>query len=620
MAQTANPAASDAYMVTRMAEKFHAQPRPFDAAFSADMYKAFLDELDDDRCFFLQEDWKKMEPYRFALGDQIARRRTDFLDLVTLLYPIRIRQADSLMDRIAAQPVNLQIDYKSADTIPPLNIGGMRTRLATFFDQLVKTEVNSQLNGAGPSRHATDSVEALTRKKILGYFKRETSRLTQSPGGLPQALGLLYCNTLASCYDPHSSFFSITQKEEFEQELGNRKYVFGFALKAGSEGTVIDHVQPGSPAFRAGVLSEGDQLLALQWQGKEPINVADAGPDEVSGMLDASNHDDLTLTIRKADNTTRQVTLSKEQVSGEDEANRVKGLILKGDRNIGYISLPAFYTDWDNHTERENGCAEDVAKEILELKKENIGGLILDLRYNGGGSLDEAVDLVGLFIDAGPVAQLKAREGKPYVLKDLNRGTVYDGPLILLVNGYSASASEMIAGSLQDYNRALIVGTPTFGKATAQVVLPLDTTINPESNDAFKPTNSFLKLTVEKLYRVTGASAQGKGVQPDIVLPVPAGAQFRRETDYPFALPPTTIDPNKYYRPYPPLPTQSLQQFAQRLDSGKSSFTMSYPAYEQKWLQTDALLRAENEQLETTLKGDSYLEVAYRVACQMSKQ
>ena len=146
---------------------------------------------------------------------------------------------------------------------------------------------------------------------------------------------------------------------------------------------------------------------------------------------------------------------------------------------MGYISLPAFYTDWQNNDKAGNGCADDVAKEIVKLKKENIEGLILDLRYNGGGSMQEAVDLSGIFIDAGPVAQIKSRDAKVYTMKDVNRGsTIYDGPLILMVNGYSASASEMVAGTLQDYNRAVIVGSPTYGKATAQVVLPMDTTIN----------------------------------------------------------------------------------------------------------------------------------------------
>jgi carboxyl-terminal processing protease len=261
-----------------------------------------------------------------------------------------------------------------------------------------------------------------------------------------------------------------------------------------------------------------------------------------------------------------------------------------------------------------------VAKEILELKKEHISGLILDLRYNGGGSLEEAIELAGLFIDAGPLAQARDRDAKPYVLRDVNRGTVFDGPLILLVNGYSASASEVIAGSLQDYNRALIVGTPTYGKASAQVILPLDTNINLGEAASLKPTGSFLKLTVSRLYRVTGASVQATGVQPDILLPVPPGAEFRREADAPFALSPTTVDANKYYRPYPPIVKDPLRQLVSGLGPAPApTFTMVIPADEQKWIGADPVLKTADEQIREILQVDPYMEVAFRVACQMQK-
>jgi carboxyl-terminal processing protease len=196
------------------------------------------------------------------------------------------------------------------------------------------------------------------------------------------------------------------------------------------------------------------------------------------------------------------------------------------------------------------------------LKKENIDGLILDLRNNGGGSAEEATELAGIFIDAGPVQQEKDRDGKVYTLKDVNRGTIYDGPLVILVNGYSASASEIVAGALQDYNRAVIVGASTYGKATAQIVFPMDTTVTPETL-ATRQSEDYLKITISKLYRVTGTTAQFSGVHPDIVLPDLLDAYISKEADDPFALRPTTIQPNKYYTPYPPLPLKTLVQSVQ---------------------------------------------------------
>ena len=184
------------------------------------------------------------------------------------------------------------------------------------------------------------------------------------------------------------------------------------------------------------------------------------------------------------------------------------------------------------------------------------------MRINGGGSADEATELAGIFIDAGPVQQEKGRDGKIFTLKDMNRGTIYDGPLVILVNGYSASASEIVAGALQDYHRAVIVGANTYGKATAQIVFPMDTTVTPETI-ANTQTEDYLKITISKLYRVNGSTAQFTGVHPDVVLPDLLDAYISKESDEPTALRPTTIQPNKYYEPYPPLPVKALAQSVQ---------------------------------------------------------
>ena len=254
-----------------------------------------------------------------------------------------------------------------------------------------------------------------------------------------------------------------------------------------------------------------------------------------------------------------------------DDEDKVKGFILRGAQTVGYISLPAFYEDWED-SRGVKGCANDVATEVIKLKKENISGLILDLRYNGGGSVQEAVELAGIFIDAGPVAQIKTRDAKVITLKDVNRGTVYDGPLLLLVNGSSASASEMVAGTLQDYNRALIVGSPTYGKATAQVVLPMDTAIDLNTYNGKAQASSYIKMTIEKLYRITGNTAQRTGVQPDVTLPDPPDALTQREADEKFALPAITIEANKYYKPLAPLPIAAAQAAARKAMDSSAFF------------------------------------------------
>ncbi|TDX00852.1 S41 family peptidase [Dinghuibacter silviterrae] len=625
MAQTPRPVAVSAFMITRMAEKYHAAPRPFDGAFSRAFFEQFLHGLDAEHFLFLRGDLIRLEPFRLQLDQQVRAERTDFLDLVTGIYRERIRQADSLVTLISDVPMKQHYTYKGdalEDTSAPLNLVGMRSKLAALMGEAEMAYLQRDLDSGW------NDTEPKERRRVRDMVRRNIRGLTQGPGGLSAMLDLSYCNALASCYDPHTEFFSSTLKEQFEGELGGKRFVFGFAMKEQANGVFIDRVQAGSPAFRTGVFSKGDQLTAIQWAGKEPIDLTDATLEEVNTILEASNHDEATFTIKKADGSTRQVSLSKEEAPEEGlELDKVKGWVLKGVQNIGYISLPAFYTDWDSREGADKGCAEDVAKEILELKKENIQGLILDLRYNGGGSLEEAIDLAGLFIDAGPLAQSKDQDGKPVVLRDVNRGTVFDGPLLLLVNGYSASASEVIAGSLQDYNRAIIIGTPTYGKATAQVILPLDTNIDLNGGASLQNSGNFIKLTVSRLYRVTGASVQALGVQPDVVLPAPAGAIEHREADEPRALLNSTIAPNKYYRPYPPLAKAPLQAVVAAMESAglfkpgthSSTFVMTGPKDEQKWLEADLVLKTTTDQIRQALQGDPYMEAAYRVACQMHK-
>jgi carboxyl-terminal processing protease len=307
-----------------------------------------------------------------------------------------------------------------------------------------------------------------------------------------------------------------------------------------------------------------------------------------------------------------------------------------------------------------------VGREIIKLKKENIAGLILDLRYNGGGSVGEATELAGIFIDAGPVAQVKSKDAKVATIKDTDRGTVFDGPLVILVNGYSASASEMVAGTLQDYNRAVIIGSPTYGKATMQVVLPMDTTITPE-NFSKVVTENYLKLTVSKLYRITGASAQFKGVQPDIILPDMLDAYISKEADEPHALHAGAIAPNKYYTPYAPLPINILAQsvqgeidtnrffnavkklvvFAKQQKAAKDQpldinellaissansadtlatappskkFAVKNNADETERLNADTTLKEMNEDFTKRVAADAYISIAYDVLTKMKPE
>ena len=280
--------------------------------------------------------------------------------------------------------------------------------------------------------------------------------------------------------------------------------------------------------------------------------------------------------------------------------------MLNGKKKIGYISLPDFYTTWED--ENGSGCANDMAKEIIKLKKENIEGLILDLRYNGGGSLAEALQMAGIFIDEGPLAGVKDRSQRLIFLRDPNRGTIYDGPLVLLVNSQSASASEMLAAALQDYNRAIIAGSATYGKATMQKMFSLDTLSN---NNSATYKNDVVKVTEGKLYRVTGQTAQINGVTPDISLPDIFDAMKYREKFSPDVLSSDTVKKNGYYRPLSPLPVKELAQLSgQRIEGSKNFREIEAAIRIQNTLQQDQAVILKPDEFETWIRRAESLRKA----------
>ena len=677
-AQTTEKVANEAFVITRMVNKFHVEPRQLNASFSADVFKGMLDKADDDHIFFTQNDIRRLNPYRAVIADEIKQRNTAYLDLFISIYKQRLRQTDSLIDIIAKSPFN----YYSAEKLTVAEDTSFAASPAAIRLKLykkLKANALDELDDDMPDDFKTfsslkqkkyiDSAGPVAQKKAVSSLKRKIGNILQSSYGIVRYTGNIYCETIASCFDPHTEFFPPQEKENFESELGKQPFQFGFRMKEDKNGGVlIDNLEPGSPAYKSGKLNKGDKFMSLQWEGRKAVDVSDISIDDFIELIDQSAHNKVLFTMKKTDGSVVQLSLEREQVAagaGEDDG-RVKSFVLKGNTAIGYIYLPAFYEDWESNNEGLNGCANDVGREIIKLKKQNITGLILDLRSNGGGSVSEATELAGIFIDAGPVAQVKSKDEKVATIKDTDRGTVFDGPLVILVNGYSASASEMVAGTLQDYNRAVIIGSPTYGKATMQVVLPMDTTITPE-NFSKVVTENYLKLTVSKLYRVTGASAQFKGVQPDIALPDMLDAYISKEADEPHALHAGSIAPNKYYSPYPPLPLKTLAQSVQtEIDTSQffntvkklvafvkqqkatkdiplnindllalntaanadtpgpgqptKKFTVQNVVYEADRLQTDGTLKELNEDFSKRVATDAYISIAYDVLAKMKTE
>lgn len=676
-AQSSDNAVRDAFLISRMVEKFHVQPRMLDDQLSIRMYTGLLDELDEQRIFFLQDDINKLAVWRLRLDDEIANQRSGFLTLLTSIYKQRLQQVDTMIDHIGKTPFPLTVketltadeDSTWAASLPVLHNKLYKMLKLSVLKGIASRVVVQAVSPGGisvpagpPSKKYVDSLEPILRKKAVEAAKRGIQRMLQNPIGVDGMVGAVYCQELASAYDPHTDYFPAGIKEAFETQLGNKPIAFGFTLKEDDQGNiVIGRLTPGSPAFKSGGLNQGDKIVTIQWPDREPIDVSNAGLSEMNHILSTPlGSGNAVITVKKTDGTQRQVSLYKERLSTEDEDEKVQGFVLEGSRTIGYIVLPAFYSDWEDN-KGVNGCANDVAREIIRLKKENVEGLILDLRYNGGGSMEEAVELSGLFIDAGPVGQETSRNGKVYTMKDVNRGTIYDGPLLILVNGFSASASEMVAGTLQDYNRALIAGSPTYGKATAQVVLPMDTTIDLENFNGNASATAYIKLTTSRLYRINGTTAQINGVMPDVLLPDPPSSTPRREADEKNALSAPGIPANKYYHPLPPLPIESARAAARKvmdssayfqtafaagteqngrtrvkdvslllddvlkaatketgdekgtLPASSSLFTVSNPASQRQRLGTDHDLEEINKLYRATLQNDPYIRASFNV-------
>ncbi len=556
------PLQQKAVLVKRMIELNHFSPRPVDDSFSLSMFKTILNRADGRRLLFTDPEYKSLQAFSLQLDDELNNKGWAFYDLFSSLYQKAVKRADSIIAKVTAKPFDFTVNetvtsvngnpFLFAADIPALAGRWSRNLKFKALDQLFDMAVEDTTAMVSLKTVITVS-EVKVREQLKKTEIRNLKRITEHPTGVEGYITELYLDALAESFDPHTNYFSPQGKQEFQEQLSTEALSLGLDIDENEKGQItVDKLAPGGPAWKSGDLNKGDVILSILWEGKETKDMTGLGLQEAQEELDRSAEGKIIIRIRKTDGTIRTVMLRKEKI--ENEENVVKGFVLEGEKKIGYILLPGFYTEWENET--GSSCANDVAKEIVKLKKENIEGLILDVRYNGGGSVGEAMDMIGIFVDEGPQAGIRTKEPKIVYLKDPNRGTIYSGPLVLLVNGQSASASEMLAAALQDYNRAVIAGSPTFGKATMQQMMALDTAMKkPPMNDRGM---DMVKITTGKLYRLNGESVQKNGVQPDVYLPDAFDAIEYREKFLPNVLSSEPVAKNSYYKPLPPLPVNEL--------------------------------------------------------------
>lgn len=547
-----------------MLNKYHLSPPELNAITSAEVFDIFIQRLDPDNCIFIRPDIADLQSYKTHLLNTTSNQQVcKFLEAVSASYISGLHRADSLVIAILLNPLN----FEKRDSI--LFVKDYETNFASDEKELENRWIKrlkfmalnmlfTPVSDEDPLKMEAVQLllkESEIRKKLEIRERRINQRILEYPSGSKAYVTELFLNTIANRYDPHTLYFSPQRKESFIASLSREALSFGISFTENKNGEVmIDNLVPGGPAWKSNQLNPGDFPIHIQWPKGEGIDLSWSSLEEVEQIVTHSGYNTMELIVRKANGLIVKVQLTKEVISVEE--NSITGYILTGEKKVGYISMPDFYTDGE--TQNAPGCSNDVAKEIIKLQKEGIEGLILDLRYNGGGSLQEALGLMGIFIDQGPLFMAREKGQKPYIFKDLNRGVVYSGPLIVMVNGFSASASELVTAGLRDYNRALVAGSTTFGKAIAQVTLPLDTNIIFSKQMMGKKSSAYVNVTMEQIYRINGSSYQRTGIQPDIVLPELNDNPDLSEAGEPYSICADKIDKKVIYLPMPELPVSDL--------------------------------------------------------------
>ena len=511
-------------IVGEILKQGHYSPKDINDDFSRKVYDKYFEELDPDKDMFLQEDIKNLGTYSTKIDDEIKGAPVQFFLEAGKVFNKRATEAATIYKDILSKP----FDFTVSETVinDPKRVSFPATDaerrdqwrrhlkylvLQRYVDLQDARESNKGKQGAVSKTDAELEKEA--RTKVLASMDRTFERYRLKFDDDEKFS--VFVNTITSMMDPYTEFMPPVDKRYFDEQLSGSFDGIGAQL-GNDEGNIkIASVLPGGPAQKSTEVEVGDIVLRVGQGNDTPVELAGFTVEDAVKIIRGKKGTEVRLTLRKKDGTLKTVSLIRDKIV-QDESYVRSAVINEGTSKIGYIYLPEFYANFNDPSDPHRSSV-DVANEVKKLKDEKVDGIVIDLRNNGGGSLYDVIQIAGLFIDQGPVVQVKGREGQPEVMKDKDGGVLYDGPLTVMVNEFSASASEIFAAAIQDYGRGVIIGsTSTYGKGTVQRSFGLD----PESN--FMATNSdlgSLKLTLQKFYRISGGSTQQKGVIPDVVVP-----------------------------------------------------------------------------------------------------
>jgi carboxyl-terminal processing protease len=565
-------------LVGRMLEEGHFSPQPINDSFSQKVFRRYLQELDPEKNMLLAVDVEKLKAYDKTIDDELKGATVVFFKKVAEVFTVRMQESAVLSKSLLAKPFDFTIREQAELDAEKLSFPVTadermeRWRLKLKYMTLERYADAIELRAKNKGQEgfvvkADSTLEREAREKVSKLMDRTFDRLRLKFDDNDKFN--LLVNTITTSMDPHTEFMPPVDKRYFDEEMSGEFFGIGAMLQYDDGNIKITSVVAGSPASKSGQIQAGDIILKVGQAKEEPVDLTGFMTTDAVKLIRGKKNTEVRLIIRKPAGDIKEVSMIREKIV-QDEGYARSAVLQEGDAKIGYIYLPDFYANFDDPNGRR--CFTDVAKELEKLKKEGISGIIIDLRNNGGGSLYDVVQMAGLFISEGPIVQVKDRDRQASVLSDRDRSVLYDGPLVVMVNEFSASASEIFAAAMQDYGRALVIGSSsTFGKGTVQRSIGLDPIYG------FSSTSDELgsvKLTLQKFYRITGASTQLKGVMADIVIPDNYEYMKLREKDTPEALPWDQISKANFITWTPGFDLEEVKAMSQKRLAQDSTFIL----------------------------------------------
>ncbi len=585
--------------VNRVIEYAHYHPAKLNDHFSKEVFKQFIEGLDPSKRYFLQEDIDSLSVYKDLIDDEVLTGNTNFYKKAYKIIQQRQKESIEYINEVLANGFDfnkdeiLNIDYEKMK--PAKTKAELKERWRKYLKFNTLSRIYDKLKEQETKQKKDTTFKPKSRKEI------ENDALKATKKTIKQYIDMLadmdesdyfsmFMNDITLQNDPHTNYFSPQGKERFDTSMSGSFEGIGARLQKDGDYVKIIEIIAGGPAWKDGKLKVGDLIQKVGQGNDEPIDIMGMRLSKVVKLIKGPKGTIVKLIVKRVDGSIETIPIVRDRVELEDTF--AKSLLIKDQNHqFGYIYLPKFYINFKERDQRS--AATDIKKELEKLKAKKVKGIVLDLRNNGGGSLSTVIDIAGYFIDKGPVVQVRDKKNDVELLKDRDSKTVYDGPVVVLINELSASASEILAAALQDYNRAIVIGGKSYGKGTVQNLISLNRVQGDEYGDL-----GALKWTTKKFYRINGGSTQRKGVTPDILLPDNYMFLKIREENEPTALAWDKIAPADYRRYNIPNKQKMVQEEQQRINKTP---LFKYIKQKAKWI-------ADNKKDYTVyLKLDRYI-------------